>query len=462
VFYVHTLRDDSRHLPTHYSWILLNLCFACVLIGAVLLTRSRAGIVALGAALFLYSVCFTFSHQRRRKALKRFGLFFAAVVFFLLTLGLKGVITELQTIFSALTHEVQMRGIRALTIGAGLQLIKESGLLGVGLGNFQMGWIFHHTPPFDHLPGTTFNDFIWLWAETGFPGIFFFAGALLCFIARALKKAFATNDYFISYFLLASVFSLLALSGHALVDPAFYVAPVLWLAFSVLGMGTACLCVTSEIETPPAAAPHGLPAKAGRNSAVAILAFIVLFMAVASGWFSVQKLRASLAMKEARDEQSIKRAMKLDPLNSSYSEMLASFYFREYEKNKNPEFLNESLAALDKAIRLDLFRYALDVQRAGILFEAGDERGVRETFDRLRERLPDFYLAELAASIFYMERAVQLKNNPQTGYFEDLAINHYHQVIELYPGFPEAYKIYNLGSSGASQHFQKLKKEGRI
>ncbi len=460
IFYIYTLRHDIIHPPNLYSWLLLNLCFACVLIGAIFLTQSRAGIIAFVAAFFLYSVFFTFSHEARRSALKRFGLLFVMVLLFLLCLGLKHVIRELQTVASAFFGEMELKGIRGLTIGAGWQLVKTNGLWGVGLGNYQMGWLYHHKPPFDYLPGTTFNDLIWLWAETGIPGFFCFFAAFLSFGIRGLIRVVRTESYFVSYFLLASICSLLALLFHSFVDPTFYVSPLLWLSVIVLGIGVGCFYMTpwrdDNIEEQKAE-------KSYKGKIINfILALTVFLLTLAAGIISVNKMYAFILTKASLDEALLKKAGKLDPLNPIYQEWLAHTYFKKYRRYEEASFLKQAFRSIDKAISLDRFRLSLDTERAEMLFDINDLKGVRETFQRMSERLPNFYLAEYTASVFYMEHALQSKDPDRSRYLEELAIKHYKKLIVLFPQFPEAYKLYPFGSEAAHHRYLQLKEEGRI
>ncbi len=459
VFYAYTLRAEHPHPPSLFSWGLLNLCFTCVLIGAIFLTRSRAGIIAFGIAFFLFWVCFTFSHQEKRRALRRFSFFFGVVILFLLSLGLKDVIREVQTVVSTFAEETQLKGARSLTIGAAWHLVKTNGLLGVGLGNYQMGWLFNHRAPFDYLPGATFNDVLWIWAETGLPGIVCFLSAFLLFIVRGLIRAVRTESYFISYFLLASIASLLALFLHSCVDPVFYISPLLWVSFIVLGIGASCFDLKSRPEEKEAQKKE-CPKFLSRFFFFGALT--VLLMAAGAGGITFNKVRAYLLVQKERSEISLRRAGRLDPLNPIHRERLSSHYFQKYQKNGEPDFLKTALEALDGAIALDLLDYDLDVRRAEMLLAARDLRGVTETFERMRGRLPNFYLAEIGASIFYMEESVQLKDGKDAGYLEDLAIQHYKKALEIYPLFPETYRIYNLGSDEANARYQKLKEEQQI
>jgi len=105
-FYALTLRRDGRNLQKVYSRIFLHLCFVCVLVTAIFVTKSRGGILAfLGAACF-YFMFFLMAHQRRSAALKRLLVVLIIAVLFLLSVGIKDAMLELQTLLRGWSEQV--------------------------------------------------------------------------------------------------------------------------------------------------------------------------------------------------------------------------------------------------------------------------------------------------------------------------------------------------------------------
>ncbi len=450
--------DETLHRSALYGWIVLNLCFVCAIAGALFLTRSRAGILSFSAAFLLFSIFFSFSHQRKKYAVKVFGISTAVIILFLLSLNMKSVLKELETVLPTFTAETELHGDRSMTMGAAWQVISAQGLFGVGLGNLKGAWLFLHKPPFYDMPGIVFNDFLWMWAETGLPGIGFFLLALLSFMVSGVIRALRTWSYFVCYLLLASVFSVAALSFHGLVDSVYYAAPTLWLAFACMGFGAGALGVEESEEQKE----RGERAKPFHFPGILAVWFI-LVLSVLSGVVSARKLTAFTLTQERRnDEGPIRKAMKLDPFNAHYPEALASYYYNLYLENPNDSMLKQSLFFLDEAIRLEPFQHLRYRRRAEMFLYAGKVEEVEQTFRGMQEALPNFYLGEFTASVFYLEAAERSKDPRQASRFEELAIKHYRRIFQFNPGFIKKFIFYTTGYEDARRRFYLLQKEDRL
>ncbi len=459
-FYAYRQRRDKHHTQKMGNLMFLNLCFFCILAAGILFSFSRAGILSFGLAFLFYFAFFILSHPEKEEALARFGFVLVPLVLGFIYLGVKDVFTEVQTVSGELSDAAQMRGMRMMTIQTGWQMVLDKGWFGVGLGNFQMGWLLTRQTPFDLLPPSRFNDFVWLWAETGVLGIFLFLGGLLTFGIQAIKKSIETDSYFVSYMLLASVASLLALSLHALVDPAFYMEPILWLAFVVLGIGSSCFNAPSGTRDQTIEiAEDEFP---GMETARKIFFFLFLGLAAAGGVCAAVKLAAYFIAETPGDPKALKLSMRLDPFNPAYPEQLSSHFFESYHKTGNRQDIDKAIWALDEALKRDKMDHLIYSQKAQMLLAKGDIKGAQAVFGEMRAALPDYYLGELTASIFFMEASLSEMNPFQMQVYENMAVQYYKKTLELNPRLFEIYSIYPLGSERVDQKFDLFRQQGRL
>lgn len=444
-FVSNELRGDP---PRRISLLFLNLVFFLIILAALLMTKSRGGIVAFLAGMAVYIVFYTMVHRRRAVALQRVGLVLALALFFLLIFGIKDVIREVMTLSATLTDEAQLKGSRSLTIGASIQLIQRHGLWGVGLGNFQFGWLLYHTAPFLEFPRFSYNDFLWMWAETGLPGFLSFAGIFAVFMIRCFRDLRRTRSYLVAYLMIASLASCVAWIVHSLMDHTFYVPAVLWLVMIVMGIGTAA--GRMDVSAGPAHA-------AVRGTWLDwLLMIFVMAASVGIGSVYVGKLEAYRLLKGAKTEETLLKAAAKDPWNWLYRAQLAAFYDRVNKKKPSPETLDRSITAIDEAIERAPFELELYVRRAGIFFEAGKLDEARRTFEAMQSALPDFYLGELAASGFYITAAVESADRKQIQDLEYLSMKHFLRACELNPHLPKIFAIGPYTSAKGLERFREL------
>lgn len=457
VFFWNSREPHEEHPQKMIAFIFLNLCFACVLAAALLFTRSRGGILAFLAALFFYFVFFTLAHHHRHVAIKRLVIFLLVAGVFLVSLGMKEIFEELRTISQTFLEETHLQGGRVLTMGASWQVIKKQGILGVGLGNFHMGWLLHHKPPFDLFPERSYNDFLWMWAELGIFGMVLFWGMLVFFFFRSLRTALFSQSYFISYLLLASAAPVLAFALHSFLNPTIYIPPLFWLMSISLGMGEGVLRIEAHQKVDGMEKPLVM-----EKTMKGVSVCLVLALALVMAGISLNKVRAFWITQRSQDIEKWIQAARLDPYYSNYPATLATRYEQKYRKTREPENLEKALDAIDRAIHLAPFQLVYYMRRAQFLLRAGDESGVRETFERMRRRLPRFYLGEIVASAFYMTAAMDSGDAAQASRLEGAAIRHYLAARDLYPEFEKTNTLYLFASQKAVQRFEELSRAEQI
>lgn len=437
VLYNHRRKLSQADPSRAVSNMMLYLCFACVLLAGMVFTKSRAGILALVIGIGAYWALLIFTNRRRMALLKFMGVLFLVAGLFLCTLGLKEVISELQTIHQALDKEIKTLGIRTLVIGASWKLIEAQGGLGVGLGNFKMGWLLNHAEPFTFFPQVSYNDILWTWAEMGFPGFILFAAAFAVFILFGFKTAYVSKSCFVSFTLIAAMASLIGLLTHSFVDNTFYVPSLLLMTFLFLGVGGAAKHI-EEVETQSGIV---LPGTTKRIPLPQI--GLVLILSIMMSFFSFNQLRAGfLARKDPPSVENLKKAVELDVVSAFYPLYLSNYYRNEYLETKDEKTFQRTLQAIREAIRRDPFQVDAYIARAELYLLRGDVNAIEDSFKMMQQRIPDFYFGHLAACAFYINTSLQLKNEDSQDRFRALGLKHYARALELHPSLNRHRDLY--------------------
>jgi len=439
----------------YYGTLVLYFVFVSVLVAAIFLTKSRGGFLAFIFAFAIYCTAFSFSHQRKGRALQRFGYLVLLLIVFLLSLNMKEVIREFSTVVDAFNQNVSFEGRRGSTIGATLQLVKEKGLWGVGLGNFDMGWLLYHKPPFYEMPPRPYNDFLWLWAETGAVGIISFAGMLLVFVFRGLGRAIKTRSYFASYFLLACVCTVLTFCFHAVVDPTLYVRSLFWLMCIVLGVGASIYKVNAIEEGREFISGRG----SGINAKILLVALIVITLI--AGWIYTKKTIAFYFFRSQDNETRLLKAQDLDPWNSTYPALLARYYKKQYERTGRKENREQFLKMNARITELNPFSYYSYRERLNFYLSEKDGEGIRKTLALMRDRLPNFYQIELVISAFYLSAAIKVESPQEKQQYEAWASEIYKRAQRLNPNFIDRVSFAHHLTDEGMKRYRQLRKENK-
>ena len=219
-------QDDLRHgRKTWFIW-LMGLA---VLIAAIILDFSRAGIVILvgGSALWIGVVAF------RQGSPARIALGFSFLLLLLTALLLLGG----QTL-----ERFHLRGIEGFGISTdfrwlifrdAFQLIRASPWCGIGLGNFNAVFAIFRAESFGNTRALhPESDWLWLWAELGWPAVVVVILGAVLLIRRVLPLQEGTNQRL----RLAALIGALALAVHGLVDVPGHKIGTIFSAIFLLGL----------------------------------------------------------------------------------------------------------------------------------------------------------------------------------------------------------------------------------
>ena len=219
-------QDDIRQ--GRKRWVIWLLSF-CVIIAAIILNFSRAGLVilVLGSAAWLLLVALHKGSTARVGVVLSILLFLATII--LLVGG--------ETL-----ERFHLRGFKGIGITSDFrwlifqdtfQLIRASPWCGIGLGNFESVFaIFRDASLNDSRALHPESDWLWLWAELGWPAVVLVVAGLVLLIRRVFPLEVGTNQRFRLAALLAAFLCAL----HGLVDVSGHRVGTAFAAILLLGL----------------------------------------------------------------------------------------------------------------------------------------------------------------------------------------------------------------------------------
>ncbi|WP_419659018.1 putative O-antigen polymerase [Desulfosarcina variabilis str. Montpellier] len=193
---------------------LMALCIIVFLL-TLILTRSRAGILC-GMVGFI--AFFLMARPGMRKKSKQFQVMLGGIVLFLaiytMIIDIRPVIQRFFTIASD--------GSSRLNIWRDSLMIIRDHPLGIGLYNYgNVIEIYNQTGPYNKTIGYAHNDYLQLLIETGWIGFLALAGAMLFFLANAVRRIRDINfrkDPFRFYLAVGAFSGIASIGVHCLFD----------------------------------------------------------------------------------------------------------------------------------------------------------------------------------------------------------------------------------------------------
>lgn len=424
--YIFERRWDYATPQAYYVRLLSLMGSTCFLAAGVIFTQSRAGILAFSMALFFYIILILAAH-RGRGLIRLVLLLLVILGLFLVSLGIKGVFQEMKTLSETVAQELKtdFNAGRYYTMKASLELARLRGILGVGLSNFDTGWMYYLAERFKELPSRSYNDFLWIWAETGLPGLLSTAGVLVSFYFTGLRIAVKSPSKLVSYLYLALMAAMTGFCVHACVDPTFYVPALFWLIAIVLGLGSGMYDLNRRY------AKTEIVVRRIRPYGKYFAAIILLVLSLVISGVAMRKTAAFLTTQgNAVSEEQLLRAAELDPLDSLYSLRLS---LKVRQKGDSAGF-GKALLYLDDAIEKNPAELRTYLQKAQLFYETGNWTGVEDSLRALENVYPGYYLAQLLISSFYLELMREVGPEDKAGdRYYALFLHHYRRAFEIYP-----------------------------
>ncbi len=219
-------QDDLRR--SRKSWFLWVIGLA-ILVGAIILDYSRAGILILvgGSALWIAIVAV----RQRSPAPVAIGLSFLLLL-----------VTALLLLGGQTLERFHLRGFEGPGITTdfrwrifhdAFQMIRSSPWCGIGLGNFESVFaIFRNQSIGNTRALHPESDWIWLWAEAGWPAVVMVVLGIALLIRRVFPLREGTNQRF----RLASLFAALIFALHGLVDVPGHKVGTVFAGIFLLGL----------------------------------------------------------------------------------------------------------------------------------------------------------------------------------------------------------------------------------
>lgn len=415
---------------------------------ALFMTESRGGILAFGAGGAAFVFCMMLGKGNRIFRTALLLIFLIAAVAGLFLIGIE----KSQQALATLSHmsSDSSANFRKLVMQYSLDLISQQGLWGVGLGQFHYGWIWFCSKPAGEFPVRSYNDFLWFWAEGGFPAIFFFVFALITLSKSLLTVIWKTESRLVGALAAAIFSSSIGLIAHSMIDPTFYVASLLWLFFIGLGMAGALLRMEIE-ETQEPIFPAEKRNFFFKSAWIALSCFMLLFC---SG-----KLAAIVATHLDQAPESLEKAMRLDPLNAEYPAKLSSYEEKEYDRTKQEKHLIRAQKLMGTSIHKDIFFLSRTAKWADLLRKTKDLEGVDEAFSNLTTKLEGFYLADMTASTYWMSLAQRFskeKSQEREAYAKRKSLLYYEAALKAYPEMNLFTVLWGLGNAQSNEYYMQV------
>lgn len=222
---IETLSSSRILLP------MLLVGAAVVMATALMLSLSRAGIVAALASLVLFAACVGLSFGFRRHTIALFALA-AAIGLAMTAIGAEVVISRME---DAATGRASSWADRVNLSRSGYEMFREFPAFGSGMGSFRYVFERFQSARFrDRIADYLHNDWLQFAAEAGIFGLVFAVGAMACFLGPSLVAAFRRRDAFCRWGAFGALAGIAALLLHSFFDYNLLKITANALAFAVL------------------------------------------------------------------------------------------------------------------------------------------------------------------------------------------------------------------------------------
>ena len=439
-FLLATKVSSGGYLPKK---ILLGFLIV-IMAGAVILSRSRMGILSLVASLLFMGLMYWRRKSARKRTLTIVSVMVAAILV-TIWLGLSPVLNR----FSLLTEELDFSQGRLAVWKATISLIKDYPIWGTGLGTF--GDIFSRYKPasIQALFSHTHNDYLEFISDTGVVG---FSIAIWIGIS-SLISSFRRNCP-IRSICLGGLAAMVAMLIHSFADfnlhiPANALLLViiisLTIVFPTLKIGSRTyggLFVRRSYCLPPAIRLFLYPG-------VLSLA-LLLSLAVIKPYLAERHFRLA-SRQRAKSVEELREAISLAPANAEYHYQLAKV-MRNFSKDKYS--LDSSLCEYQRAVTLNPNnrKYHLALAWAA---NVGNEVKAEEELDKALLCEPNDAYTHYNIGTYYLRKADKKRafgeytkaNRLSLRYLDKILekmfkiTQDYHQLKVVIPSNPEAHLI---------------------
>jgi O-antigen ligase len=225
-------------------------------------------------------------------------------------------------------------GGRKVFADKAVDLIKDYPVLGVGFGAFEFIYNKRYSPQIKYVDTNYYidhlhNDFLELICEIGLAGfsIFLFLAFLyVYFVMRVLAKR---HDPFVVGTTAGAMAGLFSMCVHSLLDFNFHITSNAILFFVVAGLGIVIANSRTEGQEESSMIPHKILV-----IKKALLKLLVLIVSISIFFCTVRfvinpYISFRIAESGKTSVGSLKRAIKLDPLNDKYHFLLARCFIQE-------------------------------------------------------------------------------------------------------------------------------------
>ncbi len=386
--------------------IIVLLCVA-MMIAALLSTASRGGVLSLLTGLVFMIGLFVARSFRNRNAF--------VLVFMLSVVCMYVGYVAADRVLARFQHFESGFESRLAMTKATWVMGNDFPLTGSGLGTFEYVFPGYQHPLTNKLVEHAHNDWVQLFAETGWAGFFIIGAGLIFFMVSSIARWRRRHDRFSVGIGLGGMGALVAISVHSLSDfnlhiPANAFLPALIVAITYLSLyskrhrGKECFDYPERLLN--------IPFRVG-----IIMVVIVSLGGVMTGRYVVRNWRADSLARSFRNstipfvnptDRQLKKAWELAPGDARYWSWMAERVFTHPEKQS--EFL-EGVKIESKDP--DIYLWSEAIKRNPTAWWIWRELGWAAFAKQQKD--PDYYLP---LAVKALERASELRSYSSQGYLE--------------------------------------------
>jgi O-antigen ligase len=217
---------SNPELPRLVFWFFLVI----VLFAALVLSRSRMGIISALVSLFVIVALAGTASMRARTRAAVVALFLLSVLGLLVWIGSDPVMNRFET----LGHESNLSGQNRIAIWRDtIGLIRRHPFVGTGLGSFPVVYPSVQTVFLNLLVEHAHCDYLEVASELGLPGAVLVFGSIFWVLVHAVRQYRKTGEHFDKAVSLGCIGSITAILVHSLADFNLYI-PANALVFTVI------------------------------------------------------------------------------------------------------------------------------------------------------------------------------------------------------------------------------------
>lgn len=373
-----------------------------VIISAVFLSKSRAGIILLLMSIAFFSLCMLLTRHKEKIA---WVLIIAllAIVLLITWVGVERTVKELQTIFSYKEYV----GRAELYFDA-LKMIKSHPFTGVGIDAFAAAFPAYRSRPEFNFYEYLHSDVLQLSVDAGVIGFFLIIAPFVVFLRQLGLASGKLSDRSLRYTALALFSACFYIILHSSIDFCMRTGAISSLFVIVLALGAAVMRTGGKTADSSAGMIRiNIP---GNNKKAAYAVFFIIFI---FAWaIFTRPLLAAVIAGRAQNLKDLDRAISIDPGNDELFLNRYKMAADLYKDKKITEYLayKEARFSLEKALELNKCKTKYLLLLAGLESRRGNYLEAEALLGKAMDQEPNNQTVRMAYAYELFLRAIKEKD----------------------------------------------------